>query len=209
MRIPEDASVDLPLARPGVHLIALGGALRVASVVRFEPRERADELYGVVAVSWLADLGAVAAQLAPVGGGARLETPSGTIQLGMVVAADADPEPGRTEGYDFPALGGAILLSADRVRGGFTGFLSATFPEHGDQFVSAIDWRAEDGGGRNVLTVEVAKDYPARALDCGEQTARQLLAAHRVEPGESPPNLRISDTGQQLPCRSPRQNGIP
>jgi 3-oxoacyl-[acyl-carrier-protein] synthase-3 len=105
---------------------------------------------------------------------------SGTIQAGMVVAADADPEPGRTEGYDFPALGGAILLSADETRGGFIGFRFETFPEYADQFTSAIDWRAEDGGGRNVLTVEVADDYAARALACAEATARRLVAAHRL-----------------------------
>jgi 3-oxoacyl-[acyl-carrier-protein] synthase III len=105
---------------------------------------------------------------------------SGTIELGMVVAADADPEPGLTEGFDFPALGGAILLSSDQRRGGFTGFLSETFPEYGDRFTSAIDWRAEDGGGRNVLTVEVADDYAARALTCAEATARRLVAAHRL-----------------------------
>ena len=31
----------------------------------------------------------------------------------MVVASDMDPQPGISEGFDFPALGGAVLLSAD------------------------------------------------------------------------------------------------
>lgn len=102
---------------------------------------------------------------------------SGTIDVGMVVATDADPEPGRTAGFCFPALGGAILLSRDDARRGFTGFRFATFPEYEHLFTSAIDWLAEDGGGRNALTVEIADDYAARALDCAEATARELVAA--------------------------------
>ncbi|MGZ4570599.1 MAG: 3-oxoacyl-[acyl-carrier-protein] synthase III C-terminal domain-containing protein [Blastococcus sp.] len=106
---------------------------------------------------------------------------SGTIEVGMVVAADADPDPGRTPGFDFPALGGAILVSTDDARPGFTGFRFDTFPEYAQLFTSAIDWRAEDGGGRNVLTVEIADDYAARALDCAEATARELVTAHALD----------------------------
>jgi 3-oxoacyl-[acyl-carrier-protein] synthase III len=102
---------------------------------------------------------------------------SGTIEVGMVVAADADPEPGLTEGYAFPALGGAVMLSTDAARPGFTQFRSAAFPEYAHLFSSAIDWRTEDGGGRNLLTVEVAEDYPARVLECAETTARELAVA--------------------------------
>lgn len=109
---------------------------------------------------------------------------SGTIELGMVVAADANPEAARTEGFDFPALGGAILLRADDTRPGFTGFGFATFPEYSHLFTSAIDWRAEDGGGSNVLTVQIAGDYPARALDCAVATAREFLAGHGTDPRE-------------------------
>lgn len=109
---------------------------------------------------------------------------SATIEVGMVVAADADPEPGLTEGYGFPALGGAVMVSTDAARPGFTQFRSATFPEYADLFSSAIDWRTENGGGRNVLTVEVAEDYPARVLECAETTTRELAAADGVNLSE-------------------------
>jgi 3-oxoacyl-[acyl-carrier-protein] synthase III len=102
---------------------------------------------------------------------------SGTIEVGMVVAADGDPEPGLTERFCFPALGGAVMLGTDGARPGFTRFRSATFPEYAHLFSSAINWRAENGGGRNVLTVEIADDYPARALECAETTTRELAAA--------------------------------
>ena len=54
---------------------------------------------------------------------------SGTVELGMVVASDMDPQPGVSEGFDFPAVGGAVLLSADDSRAGFTAFRFVTFPE--------------------------------------------------------------------------------
>jgi 3-oxoacyl-[acyl-carrier-protein] synthase-3 len=109
---------------------------------------------------------------------------SGTIEAGMVVATDADPEPGLTEGFRFPSLGGAVMLSNDDARRGFTRFRSATFPEYGHLFSSAIDWRPENGDGRNVLTVEIAGDYPARVLECAEKTAREVAAADELDLGE-------------------------
>ena len=109
---------------------------------------------------------------------------SGTIEVGMVVATDADPEPGVTEGFGFPALGGAVILSSDGARPGFTRFRSATFPEYADLFSSAIDWRAENGDGRNVLTVKIADDYPARVLECAEMTTRELAAADGLDLGD-------------------------
>jgi 3-oxoacyl-[acyl-carrier-protein] synthase III len=109
---------------------------------------------------------------------------SGTIEAGMVVAADADPEPGLTEGFGFPALGGAVMLRTDGARPGFTRFRSATFPEYDHLFSSAIDWRAENGDGRNALTVEIAEDYPARVLECAQTTTRELAAADGLTLGE-------------------------
>ena len=40
---------------------------------------------------------------------------SGTANLGMVVASDIDPQPGASEGFDFPAAGGAFLLQLGRL----------------------------------------------------------------------------------------------
>ena len=108
---------------------------------------------------------------------------SGTVNLGMVVASDIDPEPGVSEGFAFPAVGGAVLLSADDDRAGFEAFQFATFPEFADLFQSYVDWH-EDARrglahhGRNILTVEITESYAARALECAELTAREL-ATHR------------------------------
>jgi 3-oxoacyl-[acyl-carrier-protein] synthase-3 len=114
---------------------------------------------------------------------------SGTVELGMVVASDADPEPGVSRGFGFPAVGGAVLLSTDGSRPGFTAFRFATFPEFAELFQSFVDWhddarRGPTHHGRNVLTVEIAESYAARALDCAESTARELAAANVLDRGE-------------------------
>lgn len=114
---------------------------------------------------------------------------SGTAELGMVVASDMDPEPGISEGFDFPAVGGAVLLSADPSRAGFTAFQFATFPEFAELFQSYVDWHDEaelgtEGEGRNILTVEIAESYDARALECADLTARELAGAQAFDFGE-------------------------
>jgi hypothetical protein len=80
-RWPAGAQVVVPLASPGLHLVG-GESPRLASVVRFRPGARADELDGVVAVSWPAGLEPATARLAALGSGAALETASGPIALG-------------------------------------------------------------------------------------------------------------------------------
>jgi Transposase DDE domain len=47
---------------------------------------------------------------------------SGTVECGMVVGGDADPEPGISEGFGFPATAGAILLGSDDSRPGLSAF---------------------------------------------------------------------------------------
>jgi 3-oxoacyl-[acyl-carrier-protein] synthase III len=114
---------------------------------------------------------------------------SGTVQLGMVVASDMDPEPGISEGFPFPGVGGAVLLSADDSRAGFTAFRFATFPEFAELYQSTVDWQddapsALAGRGRNILTVEIAESYVGRTLDCAESTVRELAQAEALDLGD-------------------------
>jgi 3-oxoacyl-[acyl-carrier-protein] synthase-3 len=111
---------------------------------------------------------------------------SGTVKLGMVVASDMDPEPGISEGFRFPGVGGAVLLSSDDSRAGFTAFRFATFPEFAELFTSYVDWRDDTrhglaGNGRNILTVEIAESYLTRALQCAETTVQELAAAQGLD----------------------------
>jgi 3-oxoacyl-[acyl-carrier-protein] synthase III len=114
---------------------------------------------------------------------------SKTVKLGMVVAADIDPEPGVSEGFGFPPVGGAVLLSADDSRAGFTAFRCVTYPEFAGLYKSNVVWREDirpepSDQGRNVLTVEIAESYPEQALDCAESTVRELAANSRLDLGE-------------------------
>jgi len=114
---------------------------------------------------------------------------SGTVELGMVVASDMDPQPGVSEGFSFPGVGGAVLLSADDSRAGFTAFQFATFPELAGQFYSYVDWhddaeRGLAGGGQNTITVEITESYATRALECAESTARELAGAQALDLGK-------------------------
>ncbi len=134
---------------------------------------------------------------------------SGTVGLGMVVASDVNPEPGVARGFDFPAVGGAVLLSADDSRAGFTAFQFATFPEFADLFHSYVDWeqdvpRGLAHHGRNVLAVEIAGSYAARALECAESTARDLAAAQALDFGEVDllvATASVSGFGDELAAR--------
>lgn len=114
---------------------------------------------------------------------------SKTVTLGLVVASDIDPDPGVSEGFGFPAVGGAVLVSADDSRAGFTAFRCATFPEFGGLFQSDVAWRDDIGlggsdQGRNVLTVEIAQSYADRAVECAESTVRELAADGVLDLGE-------------------------
>jgi 3-oxoacyl-[acyl-carrier-protein] synthase-3 len=113
---------------------------------------------------------------------------SGTVKLGLVVASDIDPDPGVSEGFGFPAVGGAVLLSWDDSRAGFTAFRCVTFPEFAGLFQSNVAWREDTrpglSHGRNVLTVEIAESYADRALECAESTVREMAAAGVLDLGE-------------------------
>ncbi|MGB0094819.1 MAG: hypothetical protein WBP81_20085, partial [Solirubrobacteraceae bacterium] len=113
---------------------------------------------------------------------------SGTVALGMVVASDMDPESGVSQDFGFPAVGGAVLLSADESRAGFTAFQFATFPEFAELFQSNVDWHPDARRGlhhgRHILTIEIAEAYAAQALECAEQSTRELAAAQGLDLGE-------------------------
>jgi 3-oxoacyl-[acyl-carrier-protein] synthase-3 len=110
---------------------------------------------------------------------------SGTIRCGMVVAGDADPEPGISEGFGFAAAGGAVLLGRDDARPGLGAFRFDTFPELADEFESNIAWHeTEPGEGRNTLTVDIGERYPEHAVECAEETVRRLARDEGVDLAE-------------------------
>jgi 3-oxoacyl-[acyl-carrier-protein] synthase-3 len=111
---------------------------------------------------------------------------AGTAQLGLVVAADADP--GSGEGFPFPSVGGAILLSHVEGDVGFKHFVFRAFPELADRFDSRVSWEpaAEGAGGRgrNVLEVRVAPDFAPQCVERGVEISRAFLDAVGVRAGD-------------------------
>jgi 3-oxoacyl-[acyl-carrier-protein] synthase-3 len=111
---------------------------------------------------------------------------SGTIERALVVGADADPEPGVSDGFGFPATGGAVLIGGDDSAPGLEAFRFRTFPEFAQDFQSSIDWHEHpgDGQGRNALTVEIDDRYREDALRCADTTVRELAAEQQLDLAE-------------------------
>lgn len=121
---------------------------------------------------------------------------SGAIDLGMVVAADADPHR-RREGPPFPytSLGGALLVShsGDEKRG-FTHFAFDTFPEYAHLFKSYVDWQERPlrralsrripavKPGRNILHIEQREGYAERCIECAVVAAEGFLDHLHLRP---------------------------
>ena len=110
---------------------------------------------------------------------------SGTVQRGMVVGGDVDSEPVISEGFGFPPAAGAVLLSSDDSRRGFTAFKFETFPQFADDFQSYVAWHETGNGqGRNTLTVEIDERYRAHALECAASTVQELAAEEELDLAE-------------------------
>ena len=136
---------------------------------------------------------------------------SGTVQCGMVVGGDVDPEPGISQAFGFPAAAGAVVLAWDESRPGLTAFKFKTFPEFGEEFHSYIDWHedAGNGQGRNMLTVEIDERYPAHALDVRRVDGPRAGRRGGVRPGRGRPADRHRIGARLRRCASGRGSGSP
>ncbi len=104
LTLPAGATDAPQYDRPGARFDIAGGKLALTEVVTVTPRDRADEVGGVLAVSWTMEPTALAEKLDAVDAGARLELPSGALSVGkrkdatgaqqVTVALDAQLAPG-------------------------------------------------------------------------------------------------------------------
>jgi len=86
LRLPPDASFAMPMTL-GSHLFLDGGKSHVVAVVAVEPRQRADELTGLLAVSRVLDTTAVEQRLETRGVQAELRLGEASITLGAPTPA--------------------------------------------------------------------------------------------------------------------------
>ena len=111
---------------------------------------------------------------------------SGTIRTGLVVASDSDP--GESEAFPFPEVGGAMLVRPTGDGEGFVDFAFETFDEEDGVFESAISWHEKEWHlplsrpGKNVLMVLQGDGYECRAIECAEDATRRFLARHELGP---------------------------
>jgi Protein kinase domain len=88
--LPDGAAPPRALERTGARLEIAGGKLLVVEVVAVKPRDRADELTGALAVSWLVDVTPVAQRLDAANAAARVEADGQTLALGARPIAPAE-----------------------------------------------------------------------------------------------------------------------
>ena len=86
LRLPPDASFVMPMSL-GSHLFFDGGKGHVVAVVAVEPRQRADELTGLLAVSRALETAVVEQKLEARGVHAELRLQGGTLALGAAMPA--------------------------------------------------------------------------------------------------------------------------
>jgi 3-oxoacyl-[acyl-carrier-protein] synthase-3 len=104
---------------------------------------------------------------------------SGAAQLGMIVAADANPSPTTTRGFPFAPSGGALLLSHRDGARGFERFASRTFAEDADLFEASVRWSPHAGlarRGRNVLEIHEAPSFAPLCATHAIEVATAFLA---------------------------------
>jgi 3-oxoacyl-[acyl-carrier-protein] synthase-3 len=102
---------------------------------------------------------------------------TGTAELGLVVAADADP--GTCRDFPFPSVGGALLLSHAAGNAGFGPFVFRAFPELADLFDARVTWepaaRGSNGAGSNVLEIRVDPSFAARCVEHAAEVATAFI----------------------------------
>ena len=119
LRVPAESEVNLPVL-PGTYVVVQANQLHVVTVVSVEPRQRAEELVGILAVSKQIDTAAIAQRLAARGINAELRTMQGSITL-------AGTAPSKVEAkvaIAGPAAEGAELVAANVGRARWPRFVS-------------------------------------------------------------------------------------
>jgi 3-oxoacyl-[acyl-carrier-protein] synthase-3 len=116
---------------------------------------------------------------------------SGAVRSAMVVASDADPDPGGSESYPYAAAAGAILLRASSNGEGFAWFHARTWSEHFALYEARLcgteDMAAEARprtGREQRLRVSARADFLERGLDCARRTIAEAVEHRNLDLAE-------------------------
>jgi hypothetical protein len=110
LRLPADSDLELPL-QPGTRVVVRENNLQLVTVVGIEPRERAEQVVGRLAVAKQLDTSGIAQRLAAHGVSAVVRTPQGSV----VLAGTAPSTPANEIAIPLvgPAAGGVQLVAAN------------------------------------------------------------------------------------------------
>jgi 3-oxoacyl-[acyl-carrier-protein] synthase-3 len=97
----------------------------------------------------------------------------GPARLGLIVAGDADP--GTSQDFPFPSVGGALLLAHTDADEGFARFAFRTFPEYADLFEVRLTWEPDQK--HNVLEVRQDPSFGRRCVECATEATTAFLSA--------------------------------
>jgi hypothetical protein len=110
LRLPEDGDLQLPVL-PGTHVVVRGNEAHIVTVVSVEPRQRADELVGLLAVAKQLDMSAIRQRLAGRGINAELRTTQGSLTLAGRAPSESSIEAKLP--LASPAGQGAVIVAAN------------------------------------------------------------------------------------------------
>jgi hypothetical protein len=119
LRLPVESNLTPPVL-PGTHVVAHAGRLHVVTVVSVEPRQRADEVVGLLAVAKQLDTSAIEQRLGARGINAEVRTIQGSITLAGAAPTSVEAKIALTG----PAAQGTELVASNVGRARFPRFLS-------------------------------------------------------------------------------------
>ena len=180
LRLPAESDLALPVL-PGTQVVVRAGKLHVVTVVSVEPRQRAEELVGILAVSKQIDTSAIEQRLGARGISAELRTLQGSLTL----AGRAPSSPEAKVALTGPAAEGAELVAANIGKARWPGFVAPLILVF-SLAAAGILWRR---GATNAQPDAI----PIAALPTqGPPTADTESTAHPLPP--PPPTGRTAPT---------------
>jgi hypothetical protein len=190
LQIPEKTKRSVPLGMPGQHLFVDGNQLYVCDVVMVQPKERADELTGVLAVSSPIELTAIRSKLDAVAGVMRLEVPGGAaLTLGnpsLPIGAHPSLHPIASEAGKGSQVAIPFLTAAPNaaLEGG------AAVAAFGALIIAGLLWRRKKAPVVVAPTLEPSKDFAVRDTMLAPGTTPSPNATPR--PSQEFPSLIVS-----------------
>lgn len=101
-------------------------------------------------------------------------------RYGLVLAGDAEPVAGRSEGFAFDPAAAAVLLTAGPDDAGFLAFHNDVAPEGLDSFEGHVEWE----GDRYKLVIHEADAYAGQCLSAALAGLTALLHGAGLEAGD-------------------------